>query len=310
MSAPLVSVVIPVYNRDIMIKRAIDSVLAQTWKDFEIIVVDDGSTDHTAKVIRSYSGQVRYYYQKHAGVAVARNMAIEHARGIYVAFLDSDDEWLPDKLQMQIQYCLAHPEYALIFTDMAEAVDGRNVSEKYLHDGGYGRISSSDIYEGMIENNFIFTPTVIARRDALNKVGLFDPNLGICEDRDLWLRIAQTYPVGFLDLPLTVRHRHDGNLTKDSSLYLLSHIALFTKHYELARLANHPAAGLLCRKLADSHENAGCFFLRGGKHSTARCNFIKSLRYELTLRRMTLACVSLFPICCIELLRAFKKRLL
>lgn len=307
MTAPLVTVVIPVHNRADLLPRAIDSVLAQTWQDFEIIVVDDGSTDKTQDVIASYGDRVRCLYQKNSGAASARNLGISQGKGHYVAFLDSDDEWLPDKLQRQLVFCDNHPEYVLVFTDMREVVDNKIVSGAYLHSGGYRRINDSDCYGALLDENFIFTPTVIVRRDILDNVGGFDCSLRICEDRDLWLRIAAQYPIGFLDMPLTIRHRHGSNLTTDTELFLLSHIALYKKQSANVMNCRKSLAKLIHSKLADYYEYAGSYYLRKGCRVLAWQNFTASLRLQGTLRRLALSCAALVPHRCLDMFRSVKK---
>ena len=112
--APLVSIIIPTYNREKIIGRAIDSVFAQTWQNFEIIVLDDGSQDNTKAVVEAYGPKVKYFYQGNKGIAGARNGGMRHAGGDYLAFLDSDDYWLPAKLEKQMALFGEHPEYGMI----------------------------------------------------------------------------------------------------------------------------------------------------------------------------------------------------
>ena len=212
MSTPRVSVVIPTYNRQDLVTEAIESVLTQTFSDFEIIVVDDGSTDETSSRMKAYEGRVTYHVQKNQGVAAARNAGIRLARGEFVCFLDSDDLWEPSKLATQIHFAEAHPEYALVATEI-QGFDSN--SEKI----GSGKASLYTIRNGMVAEHLLFgnwiqTSTVMLRRTALDEVGWFDEDIGqFGEDWLLWMRVASRFPIYFLPEPLVSYRFHPGRLT-------------------------------------------------------------------------------------------------
>jgi len=196
----LASVIIPTFNRAAFLREAIDSVLAQTEKDFELIVVDDGSTDATRDVVESYGERVRYFFQLNAGASAARNCGIKNARGKLIAFLDSDDLWLPQKLARQIAWMKAHPEIMLCYTDEIWIRRGVRVNQKKIHvkAGGW-------IYPLCLPRCIISPSSVLMRRELFEAVGVFDEQLPICEDYDLWLRAASRFEVGFLAAPLLVK---------------------------------------------------------------------------------------------------------
>jgi len=204
MPKPGISVVIPTYNRAGCISEAIDSVLAQTRADFEIIVVDDGSTDATQEVLARYGNRIRYIYQENAGVSAARNRGVREARGEWVAFLDSDDEWLPEKLDRQTACLAIYPDVIGIVSDVQMIVgeisqrlfDIRNFR---LPDADYAKLDRPLV--SVYEVNY-FPSSFMFRRDALMAAGLFDEKLSFCEDIDLCGRLALLGAWGIVRMPL------------------------------------------------------------------------------------------------------------
>ena len=210
------SVIIPTYNRAHYICEAVESVLAQTYKNVEIIVVDDGSTDGTEEVLSLYRGRIRYFYQENRGPSAARNAGIQKSTGPYIAFLDSDDLWMPDKLDLQVRYLSEHPDYGLVHTDHEDWIvrDGAVVEVRPDH---YDSHHIGYIFPEMFLRNEVSTPTVLLRKVCLNKVGYFDENLLLFEDHDLWLRIARYYKIGYINKKLAVFRRHGDNITDSCS---------------------------------------------------------------------------------------------
>jgi len=196
----MASVIIPTFNRAAFLREAVDSVLSQTEKDFELIVVDDGSTDATRATVESYGERVRYFFQANAGASAARNCGIKNARGQFITFLDSDDLWLPKKLARQIAWMKTHPEIMLCYTDEIWIRRGVRVNQKKIHakTGGW-------IYPLCLPRCIISPSSVLMRRELFAAVGVFDEQLPICEDYDLWLRVAAQFEVGFLAEPLIVK---------------------------------------------------------------------------------------------------------
>jgi len=197
---PQCSVIIPTFNRAAFLAEAIDSVLAQTEKDFELIVVDDGSTDQTSELVAAYGKQIHYLFQPNAGVSAARNFGIRHAKGRFITFLDSDDLWLPKKLSRQIEWMAVHPDIMLCYTDEIWIRRGVRVNQKKIHAkaGGW-------IYPLCLPRCLISPSAVLMRRELFDAAGLFDEQLPICEDYDLWLRVASRFEVGFIPEPLIVK---------------------------------------------------------------------------------------------------------
>jgi glycosyltransferase involved in cell wall biosynthesis len=201
-AVPLVSVVVPVYNRASSVGHALETALAQTYPRVETIVVDDGSTDDIAGVVGARFPSVRLLrLERNSGAAAARNAGVAAARGELIAFLDSDDLWSPEKLALQVPAFLGRPDACLSFTDVAIGPAGV--------DARYSRVQpprAERPVEQLLEGNPILTPsTVVVRRSDLDAVGGFCEALRHSADRDLWLRLAPRGPLHFVDLPLVRR---------------------------------------------------------------------------------------------------------
>ncbi|MSQ47316.1 MAG: glycosyltransferase family 2 protein [Deltaproteobacteria bacterium] len=196
---PRVTVVIPTYNRRDLVREAIASVTAQSYPDVEVIVVDDGSDDGTAEVVRRFAG-VQYVYQENRGVSVARNVGVARARGELIAFLDSDDLWQPDKLTHQVACFEQNPDVRICQTDEIWIRNGVRVNPHHKH-----RKTGEDIFARSLERCLVSPSAVMMRRALWEQVGGFDETLPACEDYDLWLRITARMPVHFIAMPLVVK---------------------------------------------------------------------------------------------------------
>jgi len=182
-----------------MLREAVASVLAQTYQDWELLVVDDGSTDETAMVLRQLEARearIHSFTGAHRGVSASRNQGIRHAGGRYIAFLDDDDLWLPSKLDQQVVALDAHPEWAFVYTQ----------AERQYEDGppSTSRPRLADNLETLLQWNTITVPSVVVRREVLARVGGFREAMRVAEDIDLWLRIAAHHTFGVLPEPLTI----------------------------------------------------------------------------------------------------------
>lgn len=198
---PMVSIVVPTYNRSQQVCEALDSVLAQDFRNFELIVVDDGSTDDTAVRLSNYADQAQIIWQANRGVSAARNAGIRAAHGDYIALLDSDDLWLPQKLRHQIAFFTENPAAMICQTEEIWIRDGVRVNPKHRH-----RKFSGMIFEKTLPLCLVSPSAVMIRKSLFDEVGLFDERLPACEDYDLWLRICWKYPVYLIDTPLIVKH--------------------------------------------------------------------------------------------------------
>ncbi len=197
---PTVSVIICIYNGERHLREAIESALAQTYPSVEIVIVNDGSTDNTESLCRSYEGRVVYISQKNRGLAKARNRGINESRGDYIALLDHDDLWRPDKLEKQMNLFVQNPELGLVYSNYFQIdPDSRIIERKSAEDR---RMKRGWVIPDLYEHNFVGNATVVIPKQVLDQVGLFWENLSYSLDWDLWLRIAFKYPVDFVDEPL------------------------------------------------------------------------------------------------------------
>ncbi|MBV2127136.1 MAG: glycosyltransferase family 2 protein [Candidatus Thiodiazotropha sp. (ex Ctena orbiculata)] len=196
-----VSVIIPTYNRAHTLPRAIDSVLSQTRPPLEIIVVDDGSDDDTARLMTDRYSQCDYQYQSNQGFSSARNLGIKKARGEWIALLDSDDRWLPDKLQLQLESLTDSPHYRLCHSNELWIRKGVRVNQLRKHEKSGGMI-----FQRCLPLCVISPSSAILHRTLFDDFGLFDTELPACEDYDLWLRICATEEVLFIDKPLIEKY--------------------------------------------------------------------------------------------------------
>ena len=197
---PVVSVIIPTYNRGWIVKEAIESVLAQDFTDFELIVVDDGSTDNTSEILGEFESDIRVIRQTNRGVSAARNRGIQASVGRWIAFLDSDDLWLRQKLSHQADFFRSHADAMICQTEEQWIRNGVRVNPKVRHHKFSGLI-----FERSLELCLVSPSAVMIRKDLFNKVGLFDESLPACEDYDLWLRVSCRFPVYLIDTPLIIK---------------------------------------------------------------------------------------------------------
>lgn len=205
-----VSVIIPSYNRAHTLARALDSVLAQTRPPEEIIVIDDGSSDATEALVRETYPQVIYLHQANRGVSAARNRGIRQARGEWIALLDSDDEWLPDKLATQMELLQRRPGHRLIHSDEIWIRNGVRVNPMKKHAKSGGRI-----FQQCLPLCAISPSAAMIHRDLFAEMGLFDENLPACEDYDLWLRITARHAVLYCEQALIIKYGgHEDQLSR------------------------------------------------------------------------------------------------
>ncbi len=211
---PRVSVIVPTYNRHQFLGQTLDSVLAQTYSHFELIVVDDGSDDPTPDLLAAYGRDIQVIRQSHQGVSSARNTGIQAAQSEWIALLDSDDYWLPQKLESQIAHFKAHPDALICQTEEIWIRNGTRVNPKRRHQKFSGMI-----FEKCLPLCLVSPSAVMLHKTLFDEVGLFDENLPACEDYDLWLRMTWKYPVHLIDTPLIVkRGGHADQLSRMAEL--------------------------------------------------------------------------------------------
>jgi glycosyltransferase involved in cell wall biosynthesis len=209
MNLPAVSVIIPTYNRPDLLREALDSVSAQTFGDYEVIVVDDGSAPPIAQAVADHPIRPRIYRQNRQGPAAARNRGIAEARAELVAFLDSDDLWMPTKLERYIAALRNSPDISIFYGPMVP-IDAQG----HIVNGRTKPRCAGRITEALFKSCFVDVPTVVCRKQLLTKAGGFDASLPVCEDYDLWLRLSLNEPFGLIEEPLAKRRLHDDRLSK------------------------------------------------------------------------------------------------
>ena len=229
-----VSVVIPAYNSERFIADALRSVLAQTYRPHEIIVIDDGSSDQTRAVATATGGDLQYVFQPNQGVSAARNNGIAKATGDLICFLDADDAWEPDKLRRQVEFMQHDPDVGLVFSDEIEFDDVGIECASLLSTSRFspeltagGRIA--DAYRKLLIENFIPTSTVTARRHCFAVAGDFDVRLKAAEDRDMWSRIAAHFPVACVPAVLGRKRIVASSLSRDPEVTFRGRILLWRK---------------------------------------------------------------------------------
>jgi glycosyltransferase involved in cell wall biosynthesis len=200
-----ISVIIPTLNRASKLVRAIASVLFQTFKDYEIIVVDDGSTDQTQNALLPFSSYIKYIrHSQNLGVSAARNTGIKASQADYLAFLDSDDYWLPLKLAKQFEFFQKTPEALICQTEEIWVRHGKRVNPWHKH-----LKPSGDVYEASLQRCVVSPSAVMLKRCLFDKVGLFDEKMPVCEDYDLWLRVSCRYPIHLIKEFLLIKEGGD-----------------------------------------------------------------------------------------------------
>jgi glycosyltransferase involved in cell wall biosynthesis len=236
-SSPLISVVIPSYNHGGFVIEAVDSALAQTYENIEVIVIDDGSEDDTAERLARYGDRVRYHRQENQGLSAARNTGIRLAAGEWVAFLDADDVWHPQKLQLQVAALLANPDLVLL------GAPGRTVTDTATR--AIDELPETSVVHRLTLRDFLvgtpFGPSsMVIRRDCFGKVGAFDVGLGSVEDRDLCLRVAARHPSARIEAVSWWYREHDGQMSRNAQRMYENYVRVldtfFATHPESANL--------------------------------------------------------------------------
>lgn len=285
MDFPRVSVIIPTYNRLGFLREALDSVHAQTFRDFEVIVVDDGSTEDIAGGVADHPTQPRVVREERSGPGAARNRGVELARAELIAFLDSDDLWAPTKLERFVAMLDQSPETRIAYGPMLPVdaerhdVPGRT---KPCHDG---RITTA-----LFLSSFVHVPTVVCRKSTLVGIGGFNPNLPVCEDYDLWLRLSVDEPFALIDEPLAYRRLHKDRLSKSSMARNLSVKADVLRRFR----ESDDGRRLLPERIAD--ERLARVFFVAGREAMRAGHYEDALQFCAASRRYGGSVIRTLPI--------------
>jgi len=265
---PRVSVIIPTYNRAALVTEAVDSVLKQTWTDFEIIVVDDGSSDESEDVLGRYGDRIRCFRIGHEGPSRARNLGAARSCGQFLAFLDSDDVWEPNKLDIQMGFLDAHREIKMV------CCGSYNLGPSPKQRRSVRGDRWGDLFLMLFEKSFVNTSSVVVDRACFSEVGGFDETIRTAEDYDLWLRVARRFPMAYLDSPLVAIRKHADELSKNKVELRRNAIRVVERHFDPHRIP----AKIYRKRIADLHIYLGRGYLRLGDARKARLAFRKGMR--------------------------------
>lgn len=290
-----VAVIVPCYNVERFLQRALDSVFAQTYQDFCVYAVDDGSTDATSQILETFTRRFVSITRIHAGPAAARNHAIRVSHSPFVAFLDADDEWLPRKLERQIALLKEDPTLGLVCSHswLTEAANMQLASLPADDVPVSGRL-----FQHLVRDCFVLTPTVVVRRRCLEQVGLFNESLVVSEDFNLWLRIASRWRIAFVPEALGVTHRRPGSLSASipgeerlrHGVAALEHVQSSCPGLSLSE------ARALRHALAERIYLHGSFLLSKGAKGPSRCKLVSTLKLRPTYwRALAKLAISFLP---------------
>lgn len=283
---PAVSVVIATYNRARYLPETIESVLRQRFRDFELIVVDDGSTDNTRRLLESYGGAIRFIYQDNRGPSAARNLGIRHARGRWISIQDSDDLCAPEHLEYLVAAVERHPNCGMIFANGAylegpEHNRGTIIPKEKSRRLGQKGVSLADLFDKSI----VRLQASLISRECLQAIGGLDENLRICMDLDLSFRLFMRYPVAYLDRVVFLYRKHAGNIGRNQELRLLENIRIIEKLLqEYPRARELLGKGRISRRLAYRYYRLGKGRWRRGDQPGAR----QALQRALACRPLSL----------------------
>ncbi|MGA8940373.1 MAG: glycosyltransferase [Acidobacteriaceae bacterium] len=303
---PKVSVIIPTYNCAHYLEQAIESVMNQTYRDLEIIVMDDGSTDNTAQVVRKYETKIRYLHQENCGLPAARNHAIMASSGDLIALLDADDWWEPAKLAEQVPLLREDPELCLTYSDLEVVFDDGSINPSFLSTRPLA--SSGYVFDQLLSSSFILPSTVLLRRSSLEQVGMFDESMRSHEDIDLWLRMCQRWKVALVRKPLTHRRQGSANMTSDGNLRTEYGIRLWVKSLSLPNLTVDQHLAMV-KQLEKSYFARGYFHFTKGEMQACRDSMRQSMHYRAWNRNAWMYyAASFLPAPLIAWIRKGKKR--
>jgi len=249
---PAVSVVIPTFNRAVYLPASIDSVLDQSFKDFELIVVDDGSTDNTQGVLKRYGSRLKCLYQPNGGASAARNLGVRHARAPWIAFQDSDDLSTPTRLETLIAYVREHPDCGMVFANGGYVGEAEHRHETIIPASKSRQLEANGVtVVDLFEKSIARLQASIISKAAYESIGGMDESLHICHDLDLFFRLFMRYRVMYLDRLVFFYRTHPGNMTGNEELRLTENIRVIEKLiHDYPEAHDQIGKNLVARRLA------------------------------------------------------------
>lgn len=290
-----VSVVIPVYNGERYLQRAIDGVLAQTYTDVEIVVIDDGSTDSSPTMLREYGDRLCVTHQANCGnVGLVRNTGIERSRGEFVAFLDQDDWWLPEKLQKQVDMMRSDDRIGLVHTGVT-CFDNETGNETGpLNPLCRPERMIGECYEVLLLGNPLYNSSVLVRRSVIDRVGPCDSNIkgNTIQDYGLWLRVAKTHRFGFVPDAVTCYRIHAGQGMWDRRAMLEAELELLLRLHDISYWKSDPRRR---QRLANLNDELAVSYLDHGNQRLSRSHFQRAAAISPSLRQVSRFAASCLP---------------
>lgn len=271
---PLVSVIIPTYNRFELLKKALTSVLNQSFKDFEVLIIDDCSQDETSQIPEhSADRRIRYIRNdRNKGISAVRNIGIRNSKGTYIAFLDDDDEWMPDKLEKQMNLIIpGPPNLGAVYTgSISIDIDKNKIVEAAMPQ------FRGNVLNNLIFRNFVVTSTIVLKKACFDRVGLFDESMKYAEDYDMWIRVAGEFEFDYIGEPLIKYFVHHNKISNNFSLVAEGFETVIRNHLDLF---------IACRKaLSNRKLDIGVAYIYSGNTQLGRkalCEAIKLYPYDI-----------------------------
>jgi len=244
---PLVSVILPAYNHDKYVAESINSVLKQSYTNFELIIINDGSSDSTDEIISSIYNEnksaIKYISKKNEGLIKTLNLALKISKGRYITFIASDDKWMREKLKIQVDFMQKNPDIYMSFTDAYFLKQFSETSIKYTtYKPNIKKIFKKDkknIFNKMIIENLVISLTTIIKREFIEELGFFDEDL-IYEDYDMWLRVSKKHKISYIDRVTAYYRIHDANFSRNTRKMIKGTLQILFKHYKLPPINRNP----------------------------------------------------------------------
>lgn len=279
---PRVSIVIPTYNRADMVVECLESVFTQTYTDYEVIVVDDGSTDNTEEILKPYHARIKYIRHENKGNAAARNSGLDIAKGELIAFLDSDDLWMPDKLRRDVDYLDSQPDVDMVCANGTFFGSPKFAGKKVVPDKRAIPLARDGVTLKAIFTRSSLRPSaMVLRKRVIEGTNGFDPDFAACVDLDFAFRVLMKYKVVFINEPFFKMRKHDDHVSGDSerrTLFNIKAIEKLLKEYPEARKLISEKK--INRRLAYRYCRLGKITQKKGRKKEALSAYRKSLSYR------------------------------
>lgn len=271
---PRVSIIIPTYNCDQFLGRAIASALSQSYTDYEVLVVDDGSTDDTSNVVAQYGQKVRYFHQSNRGVSAARNLALSYATGEFVAYLDADDMWYPEKLALQVAFLDVHQECGFVHAEVSVIDEDDKIIHVYFNQETKRSVPHGVCLNDLLRRCHIQTLTVLERRQCLDRAGMFDERLPIAQDYHHWIKVAlHGFAIGYLSMPLAKYRWRRGSLMGNQRRLLADLVLIYEELLQMtmnAQKIDQDGVNIIARELYLTQRRLAYLERTDGKYNQAR----------------------------------------